>query len=71
MWYAAYILTMPTRNVHVPNVRADSGVTGELCDSAVLDSCTVGLLAAGAEVGSDKVVVVLMGFVDEEVEVGC
>ena len=55
----------------MPNVRADSGVTGELCDSAILDSCTVGLLAAGAEVGSDKVVVVFMGFVDEEVEVGC
>lgn len=71
MWYAAYILTMPTRNVHVPNVRADSGVTGELCDSAALDSCTVGLLAAGAEIACDKIVVVFMVFVDEEVEVGC
>jgi hypothetical protein len=55
----------------VPNVRADSGVTGELCDSAVLDSCLVGLFAAGVEVGSDKVVVVVVVFVDEEVEVGC
>lgn len=52
----------------MPNVRADSGVTGELCDSVVLDSCLVGLLA---EVGSDKVVVVVVVFVDEEVEVGC
>jgi hypothetical protein len=71
MWYAAYILTMPTRNVHVPNVRADSGVTGELCGSVVLDSCAVCLFAAGAEVGSDGVVVVFVVFVDEEVEVGC
>jgi len=71
MWYAAYILTMPMINVHVPNVRADSGVTGELCDSAVLDSCTVVLLAAGAEVGADTVVVVFVVFVDEEAEVGC
>ena len=55
----------------MPNVRADSGVTGELCDSAVLDSCLVGLFAAGVEVGSDKVVVVVVVFVDEEVEVGC
>jgi len=55
----------------VPNVRADSGVTGELCDSAVLDSCTVGLLAAGAEVASETVVVVFVDFVDEEAEVGC
>jgi hypothetical protein len=62
---------MPTRNVHVPNVRADSGVTGELCDSAVLDSCTMSLLATGAEVGSDTVVVVFVVVVDEEAEVGC
>ena len=48
----------------MPNVRADSGVTGELCDSAVLDS--VGLLAAGAEVASDTAVVVFVVFVDEE-----
>ena len=55
----------------MPNVRADSGVTGELCDSAVLGSCTAGLLAAGAEVSSDTVVVVFVVFVDEKVEVGC
>jgi hypothetical protein len=52
----------------VPNVRADSGVTGERCDSAVPDSCPRGLLVAGAEVGSDTVVVAVVAVV---VEVGC
>ena len=60
---------MPTRNVQVPNVLADSGVTGEVCDSAVAESWTVGLLAAGADVVSDTVVVVFVVFVDEDVEV--
>jgi len=70
MWYAAYILTIATRKVHVPNVLADSGVTGEMCDSAVAESRTVGLLVAGAEVVSETVVVVLVVLVEEEVDVG-
>jgi hypothetical protein len=70
MWYAAYILTTPTRNVQVPKVRADSGVTGEVWDTAVAESCTVGLLVAGAAVVSDTVVMVFVVFVDDDVEVG-
>lgn len=54
----------------MPNVRADRGVTGEVCDSAVAESWTVGLLVAGGEVVSETVVVVFVVFVDEDVDVG-
>ena len=54
----------------MPNVRADNGVTGEVCDFAVAEFWTVGLLGAGAEVVSETVVVVFVVLVEEEVEDG-
>lgn len=63
---------MPTAIVHVPNVRDERGVAGEVCDSAVARDVTVGRLSAGAEVDSDTTVVVLVVFVETEVEdAGC
>ena len=47
MWYAAIILTIPTAKFHVPKVRAESGVTGEVGGSTVTIEATEGLRSSG------------------------
>jgi hypothetical protein len=63
---------MPTAIVQVPNVRDESGVAGDVCDSAVALEETVGRLFAGGAVDSETTVVILVVFVDTDVEdAGC
>ena len=54
---------MADKVVQVPNVRAEKGVTGDVCDSEVAGSLTEGLFEEGIEV-------VLAAFVDEDVDDG-
>jgi len=61
---------MPTAIVHVPNVRDESGVAGDVCDSAVALEEIVGLLLAGGAVDSDTTVVTLVVFVDTDLDDG-
>lgn len=60
---------MPTAIVHVPKVRDESGVTGDVWDSAFALEEIVGRLPAGGAVDSETTVVILVVLVETDVEV--
>lgn len=63
-WYAAMTLTRPTAMFHVPNVRAERAVTGDVGGSAVTIEATDGLRPSGGVMrSSSNVRVMLVVFV--------
>jgi hypothetical protein len=59
---------MPTAIVHVPKVRDERGVAGDVWDSAVALEEIVGRLPAGGAVDSETTVVILVVLVETDVE---
>jgi hypothetical protein len=59
---------MPTAIVHVPKVRDERGVAGDVWDSAVALEEIVSRLLAGGAVDSETTVVILVVLVETDVE---